>query len=52
MEYNKDSDKWKLETAVFVSMEGDLEMEFGRDALEDKSPLKDLGGLFGDLYKN
>ena len=52
MEYNKDSAQWILETAVFVSMDGEVELEFGRDALEDKTPLKDLKGLFGDLLEN
>jgi len=33
-------------------MDGEVELEFGRDALEDKTPLKDLKGLFGDLLEN
>lgn len=45
MEYNKDSPEWKLETAVYVSMNGDLEFEFGQDAKQDNSP---LAALFGE----
>ena len=51
MEYDKESDKWVLETAVFVSAAGDMEMEFGKDAIEDRTPMKDLKGLFGDFFK-
>jgi hypothetical protein len=47
MEYDKDSAKWALETAVFVSAAGDMEMEFGKEAVEDKTPLK---SLFGDYF--